>query len=128
MAIALHHAHRAKGASGRPEAGARTHNGWWADFSLNTTLSAGNTGNAGKYPVAPAVQSSAPLEVDALVDRQAEQMAAQAVQPHLDGAGADPVAVADQARLARNGAARIGDADADRAAEIGPLRPFVEID
>src|SRR4029453_7756517 len=127
MAVALHE-HQAKGAVAGPDVDARTHNGWWVDFSPNTTLSVGNTGNAGKYPAALALQASAPLEVDALVDRQAEQMATQAIQPHLDRAGADPVAVADQARLARDGAVRVGDADAHRAAEIGPLRAFVEID
>ena len=71
MAVALHHAHQAKGASVRPEAGARTPKGWWVDFSRHTTLSAGNTGNTGKYPPVPAVQASASLEVDAFVDRQA---------------------------------------------------------
>ena len=91
MAIALPHVHQATGASARPDAVARTHNGWWVDFSLNTTLSAGNTGNAGKYPPVPAVQASAPLKVDAFVDRQAGQMATQAVQAHLDGAGAGAV-------------------------------------
>ena len=55
-------------------------------------------------------------------------MAAQAVEPHLDGAGADPVAVADQPRLARHRSRRVGDADADRAAEIGPVGAFVEVD
>src|SRR3954447_16988710 len=127
MAAALHE-HRAKGAFVSPDVGPRTHHRWWVDFSLNTTLSAGNTGNAGKYPPVPAVQASAPLEVDTLVDRQAEQMAAQAIQSHLDGAGADPVAVADQARLARDGAGRVGNADADRPAEIGPIVALVEID
>jgi hypothetical protein len=43
---------------------------------------------------------SAPFEVDPLVDRQVEQVAAQAIEPELDGAGAHPVATADQACLA----------------------------
>ena len=88
MATALYE-HRAKGAYVRPVADARTPNGWWVGLSPNTTLSAGNTGNAGKALVAPAVQASAPLEIDALVDGQAEQVPAQAVQPHLDRTGAD---------------------------------------
>src|SRR5262245_15570390 len=73
-------------------------------------------------------EASAPLEVDALVDRQAEQVPAQAIQPHLDGAGADPVAVADQARLAGNGASAVGDTDADRSAELGSFGAVVEVD
>lgn len=92
-----------------PSGPARAPNGWWVGFSPNTTLSAGNTG---KSPAVPAVQASAALEVDALVDRLAEQMATQAVQPHLDGAGADPVAIADQPCLARHRARYVGDADA----------------
>ena len=55
-------------------------------------------------------------------------MAAQAVQPQLDGAGADPVAAADQARLTRDRASGVGDADADRAAEVGPVGALVELD
>src|SRR5260370_19921813 len=70
----------------------------------------------------------APFEVDALVDRQAEQMAAQAVQPELDRAGAHPVAAADQARLARDRGLGVGDADTNRAAEVGTVGAFVELD
>jgi hypothetical protein len=46
MAAALQHEHQAMGASVRPVADARTPNGWWVGLSSNTTLSAGNTGNA----------------------------------------------------------------------------------
>jgi hypothetical protein len=53
----------------------------------------------------------APLEVDTLVDRQAEQMTAQAVQPELDRAGPYPLAAADQAGLARYRGRGVGDAD-----------------
>ena len=62
---------------------------------------------------------SSPLEVDALVDREAEQVAAQAVEAELDGAGAHPLATADQAGLARHHGVGVGDADGDGATEIG---------
>src|SRR5260370_20095669 len=70
----------------------------------------------------------APFEVDALVDRQAEQMAAQAVQPELDRTGAHPVAAAYKARLARDRGLGVGDADTNRAAEVGPVGACVELD
>src|SRR5262245_1816170 len=72
--------------------------------------------------------ASAPLEVDALVDRQTQEVAAQAVQPHLDGACTHPVAASDQPCLARHRRLGIGDADADRSTEIGPVGALVEID
>src|SRR5260370_35884575 len=70
----------------------------------------------------------APFEVDALVDRQAEQMAAQAVQPELDPTGAHPVAAAYKARLARDRGLGVGDADTNRAARVGPVGACVELD
>src|SRR5262249_36522966 len=84
-----------------------------------------------RAPTSPSARPKlAALEVDALVDRQVEQVAAQAVEPQLDRARAHPVAAADQAGLARHGGLAVGDADADRAAEVGSVADpvIVELD
>ena len=70
----------------------------------------------------------APLEIDAFVDRQSQQVAAQAIEPEFGRADAHPVAAAQHPRLPRNRAEHIGDADADRAAEIRPVGAVVELD
>ena len=72
-------------------------------------------------------RQSAPLEVDTLVDGQAKQMTTEAVQSHLDRASADPVAVADQARLARHGADWLA-MPMLTVPPVGPLWALVEID
>src|SRR3989442_12630791 len=68
------------------------------------------------------------LEIDPLVDGQALQMTAQAVQPHLDGAQAYPLATADDAAAPR-GDLRLGrDGQTDGAAELDPVRTVVDVD
>src|ERR1700730_2953245 len=66
-------------------------------------------------PAVPRLESRPlpPLEVDAFVDRQAEQVTPQTIQPELDRAGAHPVAATYEARLARDRGLGIGDADAN---------------
>src|SRR5262245_949221 len=68
------------------------------------------------------------LEVDPLVHRQPLELAAQAVEPHLGGAQADPLASAENAASPRLGPARGRDGQADGAAEVDPVRAVVEID
>src|SRR5690348_6921217 len=92
-----------------------------------------NTGNSSLIVVCnsgagePPSQMSAPLEIDAFVDRQAVEMAAQAIESELRRADAHPVAAAHQSRAARDRTARIDDADEDRGAEIGPVGALVEL-
>src|SRR5437870_1634532 len=68
------------------------------------------------------------LEVDALVDGQSLQIAPQAVQAHLDGAQADPLAAAQDARAPRGGLRLGGDGQADGAAELDAVRALVQVD
>src|SRR5207245_8064746 len=68
---------------------------------------------------------SGALEIDALGDREAVKVAAQAVEPQFDRAEAHPFAPAEDARAARLGGALSRDADADRPAEVDPVRAFI---
>src|SRR6267142_5158228 len=68
------------------------------------------------------------LEVDPLVHRESLELAAQAVEPHLGGAQADPLAPAENAATPGLGAVRGRDGQADGATEVDPVRAVVEID
>src|SRR5579872_5494829 len=80
-----------------------------------------------KGPNAPSTRSHL-LEVDALGDRQAAQVAAQTIHAELDCAEAHPVAAADDARAPRHDLRRGRDADVDRAAEIDAVGALVDRD
>src|SRR5260370_31295853 len=68
------------------------------------------------------------LEIDLLVNRQALEVAAQAVEAHLDGAEADPVAAAEDTRSSRDDGMRGRDRDVDRGAEIDAGGALVALD
>src|SRR4030095_7179480 len=76
----------------------------------------------------PAAMRSGLLEVDPLVDRQPLQVAAQAVESHLDGTQAHPFAPAQDAGLARYRVPLGGDREADRASELDAVGAVVQID
>jgi hypothetical protein len=71
---------------------------------------------------------SHPLEIGALGDREAVEVAAQAVEAELDGAQADPVAAAINARAAGFDSVLGGDGEMDAAAEIDTVRAVVDFD
>src|SRR5262245_30961939 len=68
------------------------------------------------------------LEVDPLVYGQPLELAAQAVEAHLGGAQADPLAPAENTAAPRLGPIRGGDGQADGAAEVDPVGAVVQID
>src|SRR5438093_7499899 len=68
------------------------------------------------------------FEVDPLVHRQPLEMAAQAVEPHLAGTQAHPLAPAENAAASGIGALGGRDRPAYGAAEVDPVGAVVEID
>src|SRR5688572_28197022 len=68
---------------------------------------------------------SGALEIDALGDGQAIEMAAQALEAEFDSTEPDPFAAAEDARSARLGLRLGGDRETDRAAEIDPVGAVV---
>src|SRR5579885_1824431 len=68
------------------------------------------------------------LEIDPFGDRQALEMAAEAVESELDGAETAPVTAPDHAGTAGNALAPRRDRHADGAAELDAVGPLVEID
>src|SRR6266850_8618767 len=71
---------------------------------------------------------SNPFEVGALGDREALEVAAQAVEAELDGAEAHPVATAVNARAAGFHTFLGGDREIDAAAEIDAVGTVVDLD
>src|SRR3989442_12855535 len=68
------------------------------------------------------------LEVDPLVHRQPLEMAAQAVEPHLAGTQAHPLAPAENATAPGIGPLGGRDRQADGAAEVDPAGAVLPID
>ena len=71
---------------------------------------------------------SHPLEIGALGDREALQVAAQAVEAELDGTEAHPVAAAIDPRAARFDPVSGGDREMDAAAEIDAVGAVIDLD
>jgi hypothetical protein len=69
-----------------------------------------------------------PLEIGALGDGEALQVAVQAIEAEFDGAEANPVAAAMDARAARFDALLGGDCEMDAAAEIDTVGAVVDFD
>src|ERR1700730_11384035 len=69
-----------------------------------------------------------PFEIGALGDREALEIAAQAVEAELDGAEAHPVATAVNARAAGFHTFLGGDREIDAAAEIDAVGTVVDLD
>ena len=71
---------------------------------------------------------SAFLEIDALIDFEAEQTAAQRIEREFDRSQSHPLATAEQSRRPRNRSRGIGETNADRAAEFDAIFAFVNLD
>src|SRR5262244_2371405 len=67
------------------------------------------------------------LEIGALVDGQAEEVTAEAIERQLDGAEPHPLAAADDAAAARRDVVGGRDGQADRPAELDAIRALVEV-
>src|SRR3989442_7206919 len=80
--------------------------------------------------VAPScrLEASCLLEVDPLVHRQALQVTAQAVEPHLGGAQADPLSPTQDPTAPGFDAVGGRDRQTYGPTEVDPVRPVVEID
>src|SRR4030095_12550481 len=72
--------------------------------------------------------SSRLLEVDSLGHRQRLEIAAQAVEPHLGGPEAHPLAPSENSTAPGFGAVSVRDRQTDGTAEVDLVRPVVEVD
>src|SRR5437667_11359170 len=80
-----------------------------------------------RVPPSCRLEASCLLEVDPLVHRQALQVAAQAVEPHLGGAQADPLAPTQDPTAPGFDALGGRDRQTYGPTEVDPVRPVVEI-
>src|SRR5580765_4903437 len=78
--------------------------------------------------LSPWCGSSRLLEVDSLGHRQPLEIAAQAVEPHLGGPEAHPLAPSENPTASGFGAVSGCDRQTDGTAEVDLVRPVVEVD
>src|SRR2546425_7567530 len=81
-----------------------------------------------RVPPSCRLEASCLLEVDPLVPRKAWQVTAQAVEPHLGGAQADPLSPTQDPTAPGFDAVGGRDRQTYGPTEVDPVRPVVELD